>query len=112
MRSGVGTPEHGLATGDRVDVVVDLANGESCAVEIEVEGQSTMVRAHRALKHRALRAGELDSLDLPNAFPVAYSIPDNVRAFCGRHGVQALEFPAGQVQQNADRRQNPVPSAL
>ncbi len=98
MGPGVGTPEHGFVTGDRVDVVVDLANGESCAVEIEVEGQSTMVGAHQALKHRALRAGELDNLRLPHAFLVAYSIPDNVMAFCERHGVTALEFPAGPVQ--------------
>ncbi len=98
MGPGVGTSEHKFVTGDRVDVVVDLANGESCVVEVAVEGKSTMVGAHQALKYRALRAGELDSLRLPHAFLVAYSIPDNVKAFCKRHGVQALEFPASPVQ--------------
>ena len=82
-------------TGDRVDVIVDLRNGERCVVEIEVEGQSTMVGAHQALKYRALRAGELDNGDLPHAFLVAYSIPDNVKAFCERHGYVTLEFPDG-----------------
>ena len=88
---GEGKVEHRFVTGDRVDVVVDLVNGESCVVEVEVEGQSTMVGAHQALKYRALRAGQLDQTKQPYAFLVAYSIPKNVKKFCKRHGVKALE---------------------
>ena len=98
MGPGVGTTEHRFVTGDRVDVVVDLVDGQSCVVEVEVEGQSTMVGAHQALKYRALRAGELDNGQRPYAFLVAYSIPNNVMAFCERRGVQALEFPVDPVQ--------------
>ena len=98
MGPGVGTPEHRFVTGDRVDVVVDLVDGQGCVVEVEVEGQSTMVGAHQALKYRALRAGELDNGQRPYAFLVAYSIPNNVMAFCERRGVQALEFPVDPVQ--------------
>ncbi|MDE2892409.1 MAG: hypothetical protein OXN86_07920 [Chloroflexota bacterium] len=31
-------------------------------------------------------------------YPVAYSIPDNVKAFRERHGMRALEFPTGLAQ--------------
>ena len=61
-------------------------------VEIEVEGQSTLVGAHQALKYRALRAGQLNTKKLPHAFLVAYSIPKSVKKFCKRHGVTALEI--------------------
>ncbi|MDE2790531.1 MAG: hypothetical protein OXI81_08935 [Paracoccaceae bacterium] len=88
---GKGRVEQNFVTGDRVDVIVDLANGESCVVEIEVEGQSTMIGAHQALKYRALLAGELDQTKQPHAFLVAYSIPKNVKELCKRHGVRALE---------------------
>ena len=59
-------------TGDRVDVSITLANGEHSVVEIELEGESTNIGAHQALKYRALRAGELDSMELPHACLVAY----------------------------------------
>lgn len=84
--------EHRFVTGDRVDVSIDLANGEHCVVEIEVEGESTSIGAHQALKYRALRAGQLDSTVLPHACLVAYSIPHHVKDFCKRHGVSALEI--------------------
>ncbi len=92
LGAGVGRTEQGFVTGDRVDVVVDLANGENCVVEIEVEGQSTMTGAHQALKYRALRAGQLDTTKQPHAFLVAYSIPEDVKEFCKRHRVRALEI--------------------
>ncbi len=92
---GEGRVEHSFVTGDRVDVVVDLANGESCVVEIEVEGPSTMTGAHQALKYRALLAGQLDEGRQPHAFLVAYSIPKKVRKFCKRHRVKALEIQPG-----------------
>ena len=79
-------------TGDRVDVSIDLTSGEHCVVEIEVEGDSTMIGANQALKCRALRAGELDATELSHACLVAYSIPQYVRNFCERHGVLALEI--------------------
>ena len=84
-------------TGDRVDVSIDLANSEYCVVEIEIEieGESTSIGAHQALKYRALRAGELDSTELPHACLVAYSIPQHVKDFCERHGVLALEIQPG-----------------
>ncbi len=89
---GKGRVEHGFVTGDRVDVVVNLENGERCVVEIEVKGPSTMTGAHQALKYRALLAGQLDNATKPHAFLVAYSIPNYVKRFCERHGVTALEI--------------------
>ena len=89
---GSAVVEHRFVTGDRVDVSIDLANGEHCVVEIEVEGESTSIGAHQALKYRALRAGQLDSTVLPHACLVAYSIPHHVKDFCKRHGVSALEI--------------------
>ena len=88
--------EHPFVTGDRVDVSIDLANGEYCVVEIEIEGESTRIGVHQALKYRALRAGELDSAELPHACLVAYSIPQHVKDFCERHGVLALEIRPDQ----------------
>lgn len=93
---GKAVVEHRFVTGDRVDVSIDLANGEHCVVEIEVEGKSTRIGAHQALKYRALRAGELDASELPHACLVAYSIPQHVKEFCGRHGVSALEIQPEQ----------------
>ena len=84
--------EHRFVTGDRVDVSIDLANGEHCVVEIELEGESTSIGAHQALKYRALRAGELDTRKLPHARLVAYSIPQHVKDFCKRHGVSTHEM--------------------
>lgn len=89
---GRGAVEHPFVTGDRVDVSIDLANGEYCVVEIEIEGESTRIGVHQALKYRALRAGELDSTELPHACLVAYSIPKQVKDFSERHGVLALEI--------------------
>ena len=79
-------------TGDRVDVSIELANGEHCVVEVEVEGEPTLIGAHQALKYRALRAGQLDTRKPPHAFLVAYSIPKSVKKFCKRHRVAALEI--------------------
>jgi len=93
---GKGRVEHRFVTGDRVDVSIGLASGEHCVVEVEVEGESTLVGAHQALKYRALRAGELDTRKLPHAFLVAYSIPKSVKKFCTRHGVTALEIKPGE----------------
>ena len=84
--------ERRFVTGDRVDVSIELANGEHCVVEIEVEGESTSIGAHQALKYRALRAGQLDSTVPPHACLVAYSIPQHVKDFCKRHDVLALEI--------------------
>ena len=84
--------EHRFVTGDRVDISIALANGKHCVVEIEVEGEATRIGAHQALKYRALRAGQLDSTELPQACLVAYSIPQHVKDFCARHGVSALEI--------------------
>lgn len=84
--------EHRFVTGDRVDVSIELANGEHCVVEIEVEGESTRIGAHQALKYRALRAGQLDSTVPPHACLVAYSIPQQVKDSCKRHDVSALEI--------------------
>ena len=89
---GKGAVEHRFVTGDRVDVSIALADGEHCVVEIEVEGESTSIGAHQALKYRALRASELDSTELPHACLVVYSIPQHVKDFCERHGVSALEI--------------------
>ena len=93
---GKGCVEHSFVTGDRVDVSIELANGEHCVVEVEVEGEPTLIGAHQALKYRALRAGQLNSRKLPHAFLVAYSIPKSVKQFCRRHGVTALEIEPGE----------------
>ena len=79
-----------------VRVEVLKAAPEARLVEIEVEGKSTRIGAHQALKYRALRAGELDASELPHACLVAYSIPQHVKEFCGRHGVSALEIQPEQ----------------
>ena len=92
---GDATVEHHFMTGDRVDVSIDLDSGEHCVVEIEVEGQSTLIGAHQALKYRALRAAQLNTTKQPHAFLVAYSIPQSIREFCERHGVAVLEIPQG-----------------
>ena len=63
-----------------------------CVVEVEVEGEFTLVGAHQALKYRALRAGQLNARKPPHAFLVAYKIPKSVKKFCKRHGVTALEI--------------------
>lgn len=89
---GEGFVEHSFVTGDRVDVSVELANGEHCVVEVEVEGAPTLIGAHQALKYRALRAGQLNARKLPHAFLIAYSIPKSVKKFCRRHRVTALEI--------------------
>ena len=93
---GTGRVEHPFITGDRVDVSIELANGEHCVVEVEVEGEPTLVGAHQALKYRALRAGQLNARKLPHAFLVAYKIPKSVKKFCKRHDVTALEIELGE----------------
>lgn len=93
LGSGKTVVEKRFVTGDRVDVLVILDNGQRCVVEIELDGESTNIGAHQALKYRALCAGELDSLQLPHAYLVAYSIPQHVKDFCHRHGVRVLEIP-------------------
>ena len=94
LGSGDATVEHRFMTGDRVDVWIKLESGEHCVVEIELEGyQSTLTGAHQALKYRALLAAQLDTIRLPHAFLVAYSIPRSIKEFCERHGVVALEIP-------------------
>ena len=94
LGSGDATVEHRFITGDRVDVSIDLDSGKNCVVEIEVEGQeSTRIGAHQALKYRALRAAQLDTIRLPHAFLVAHSIPQPIKEFCERHGEVALEIP-------------------
>ena len=55
---GRGWTEHSFVTGDRVDVLVELKDGRECVVEVELEGQPTLVGAHQALKYRPLRAGQ------------------------------------------------------
>ena len=88
---GTSKVEHLFVTRDRVDVSVALDSGEHCVVEVEVEGESTRIGAHQALKYRALLAGQLDLREPPHAYLVAYSIPQSVKDFCQRHGVFTLE---------------------
>lgn len=89
---GRGWQEHSFVTGDRVDVLVELNDGRECVVEVELEGQPTLVGAHQALKYRALRAGQSDTTELPFAILAAYSIPQNVVDFCRRHDVIPMQI--------------------
>lgn len=88
---GKTTMEHRFITGDRLDVLVELDKGKKCVIEVEVEGQSTLIGAHQALKYRALISGEMDDRSVPYAFLVAYGIPKNVQEFCKRHNIRTLE---------------------
>ena len=45
-----------------------------------------------AAPYQALRTTELDETRQPNAFLVAYAIPETVGKFCARHGVRFLEI--------------------
>ena len=58
-----------------------------CVVEVEVEGELTLVGAHQALKYRTLRAGQLNARKPPHAFLVAYKIPKSVKKFYKRLGI-------------------------
>ncbi len=101
LGGGNATMEHRFLTGDRVDVLVSLNNGEHCVVEVEVEGLSTMTGAHQALKYQALCQGKYypDDQISPHAFLVAYSIPENVRKFCRHHGIKTLEVKQEEVNE-------------
>ena len=103
LKLGAGTAamEHRFLTGDRVDVLVSLSMGEHCVVEVEVEGQSTMIGAHQALKYRALCQGKYypDDQVSPHAFLVAYSIPSNVEDFCRQHHIKTMEVSQDEVNQ-------------
>lgn len=100
LGKGCATMEHRFRTGDRVDVLVELNNGEHCVVEVEVEGrESTLTGAHQALKYRALCAGHRNPKDstTPLACLVAYSIPREVKEFCQHHDIKTLEFKEEEV---------------
>lgn len=84
-----------------MDVLVELNSGKHIVVEVEVEGQSTMIGAHQALKYRALYAGELDNGSVPYTFLVAYGVPNYVRAFCKRHDVRVLQLAPDSIDYEA-----------
>ncbi len=89
---GTAIEEHSFVTGDRVDVLVELANGGRVAVEVEVRGeQPTLIGAHQALKYRALAAVHGAGCADTRGVLVAYEVPGTTRAFCRRHGIEALD---------------------
>lgn len=83
--------EHSFVTGDRVDVAVELVDGTHAVIEVQVE-TPTMIGARQALKYRALMAGQRNTTKAPQAFLVAYDIPESTRAFCDRHRIRALSL--------------------
>jgi len=80
---------HVFPCGDQPDIVFHL-DDERIAV-IEVETVFPMPGAYQAIKYRALACAEtgrrLDSPDVL-AYPVAWDIPADVKAFCRRYGVR------------------------
>lgn len=85
--------EHRFMSGDRVDILFVLANGTSEVVEIETTDPCP--GGHQAIKYRVLRCAEegwaLGSKKV-GASLVAWAIDDDVRSFCNRYGIRAIEI--------------------
>ena len=83
--------EYRFESGDRADIVFDLARKRHCVVEIETD--LPMPGAHQALKYRTLKCAEL-GLDVASsrveAVLVAWKDPDN--RFCKRYGIRFVKL--------------------
>jgi len=80
--------EHRYLSGDLADLV--FTHGTDRYTVVEVETNDPLPGAHQAIKYRALLCAEkmlpLDT-ERVKAVLVAWSIPEEVRAFCARYGI-------------------------
>jgi hypothetical protein len=85
--------EHVFLSGDVVDILFQLQNGEDAVVEIETA--VPLPGCHQAIKYRALRAAErylsLDSNEI-KAVLVAWHVPQKVREFCNKYNILHYEI--------------------
>ena len=81
-----------LYTGDLADVYFELTDGRY--VVVEVETTNAFPGAFQALKYKVLKCAEL-GIDIKSdkVIPVlvAWRIPQNVKNFCRKYGIQCVE---------------------
>jgi RecB family endonuclease NucS len=85
--------EHLFLCGDSADIVFTHSSGSSTIVEIETT--TPFPGAHQAIKYRALLCAQKGlSLDTKNisTMLVAWTIPADVRDFCGKYGILWREY--------------------
>ena len=91
-----GETEHAFVSGDRADVVFEMADGHYAAIEVETADPEP--GAHQALKYRTLLCAEkglpIDS-DRVEGVLVAWHVPEDVKAFCSRYGIRWFEHMIG-----------------
>jgi len=85
--------EYVFLSGDTVDILFQLQNGEDAVVEIETT--IPLPGCHQALKYRVLRCAEqllaLDSKKV-KAILVAWEVPQEVREFCNKYNISHYEI--------------------
>jgi hypothetical protein len=85
--------EYVFISGDTVDILFQLKNGDDAVVEIETT--IPLPGCYQAIKYRALRCAErslaLDSKKL-NAILVAWEVPQDVRDFCNKYNILYYEI--------------------
>lgn len=91
--------EYPYLSGDRVDVMVELAKGGRVVIEVERRGDlATLIGAHQAIKYRALMAAEAGvSQREVRAVLVAHHIPKNTDEFCKQHRIRTKEIPLASM---------------
>ena len=81
-----------MYTGDRVDVLFSLRNGENVVVEIETN--QPLPGLHQALKYKTLmcssRGLPINSVKVA-ACLVAWKIPESTKQLCRKYGVKYFE---------------------
>ena len=89
------TIEHSFLSGDRVDVLFDLPNGDSAVVEVETI--VPLPGAHQAVKYRALlevQRSEALGSGRVEAILVAHHFDAQTRELANRYGVRLVELKA------------------
>jgi hypothetical protein len=85
--------EYVFLSGDTVDILFELENGDDAIVEIETT--IPLPGCHQAIKYRALRCAErmldLDSTTV-KAILVAWGVTQEVREFCNRYNILPYEI--------------------
>ncbi|MFC1761186.1 hypothetical protein ACFL6U_03800 [Planctomycetota bacterium] len=85
--------EYVFLSGDTVDILFQLKNGDDVVVEIETT--VPLPGCHQAIKYRALRCAErmlsLDSMNI-KALLVAWNIPKDVQEFCEKYEILYYEI--------------------
>lgn len=84
--------EYLFVSGDVADIVFELEGGKYAVVEVETT--DPYPGAYQVLKYKVLKCAEhgwdTKSQDV-QAILVAWSIPQNVRIFCNKYGIHAVE---------------------